>query len=53
MEKFGVDQEKPKTATTTNPADPILCPVCGTEVVKQGNVLLCPEHGSEPFEHGR
>jgi uncharacterized Zn finger protein (UPF0148 family) len=26
------------------------CPKCGKPPVRQGRVLLCPVHGSEPFE---
>ena len=26
------------------------CPLCGRSVTIHGNVLLCPVHGSEPFE---
>ena len=40
MEKFGVRTEK--TATK--------CPECGAATTREGAVLLCPVHGSEPFE---
>ena len=26
------------------------CPQCGKPPVRHGNVLMCPDHGSEPFE---
>lgn len=40
MEKFGV--ETPRSAP--------VCPLCGQPTRRQGAVLLCPTHGSEPFE---
>lgn len=40
MEKYGV--ETPKRADT--------CPRCGAPLERHGAVLLCPTHGSEPFE---
>lgn len=47
MDKFGVDQgmtpEQQKLAA-------VGCPVCGAKPVRQGNLLFCPKHGSEPFE---
>lgn len=48
MEKFGVDegvdQESLEKAAAAG------CPVCGKTPVRHGNVLMCPDHGSEPFE---
>lgn len=26
------------------------CPMCGRAPVRQGTILLCPEHGTEPWE---
>ncbi len=47
MEKYGVNEnEKAKTASTDKPK----CPKCGAELEQHGNVQLCPEHGSAPFE---
>ncbi len=47
MDKFGVDQgmtpEQQKLAAAG-------CPICGAKPIRQGNLLFCPEHGSEPFE---
>lgn len=40
MEKYGV--ETPDHARR--------CPRCGETPLRQGAVLLCPIHGSEPFE---
>lgn len=49
MKKYGVDtdassQKKASDNTT------YLCPKCGKKAKKEGLVVLCPEHGSEPFE---
>lgn len=52
MYKYGVDEgvnseELEKKASQG-------CPKCGrTDLVRNGNTLLCPEHGSEPFETER
>jgi RNA polymerase subunit RPABC4/transcription elongation factor Spt4 len=47
MNKYGVDETKgpdlEKQATQG-------CPVCGKTPERHGNVLMCPVHGSEPFE---
>lgn len=48
MEKLGVDEgidqeELEKKATQG-------CPICGATPVRHGNTLVCPTHGSEPFE---
>jgi uncharacterized Zn finger protein (UPF0148 family) len=49
MEKYGVDE------TVSNPEalDKLAsrgCPTCGSTLIKQGSVLICPKHGTEPFE---
>ncbi len=46
MTKLGVDetQKDPQKVATEG------CPECGKKLVKHGNVVLCPDHGSEPFE---
>jgi len=48
MKKYGVDE----TPTTGQKTAAVLskCPVCGKPLIKEGKVLLCPKHGSEPFE---
>jgi len=49
MEKYGVsegdDEALEKKANQG-------CPIhgCGKEPVRHGHVLMCPTHGSEPFE---
>jgi RNA polymerase subunit RPABC4/transcription elongation factor Spt4 len=47
MEKYGVEEEKNKGKTA---ADADACPKCGSKVEKHGDVKICPEDGSEPFE---
>lgn len=48
MDKYAVDestdQEKLEKAAAQG------CPICGKTPERHGNVLMCPEHGSEPFE---
>jgi uncharacterized Zn finger protein (UPF0148 family) len=49
LEKYGVDE------TTENheklaAAD---CPICGRRLERHGTTILCPMHGSEPFEASR
>lgn len=51
MDKFGVDegaqdQEKLEKQAAQG------CPECGSKLIKHGSVLLCPNHGSSPFESG-
>lgn len=50
MEKYGVDegvdQEKLEKRAAAG------CPECGVTPTRQGNVLICPTHGTEPFEQG-
>ena len=51
MDKYGVredvDQEKLEKVAAKG------CPKCGKELIQHGNTLLCPVHGSEPFEKGK
>jgi ribosomal protein S27AE len=48
MEKYGVDEshdsEKMEKLATEG------CPKCGQELVRHGNLLVCPKCGTEPFE---
>lgn len=49
MEKYGVDQsveDQEKLEKRANEG----CPECGKGLIKHGQVLMCPTHGSEPFE---
>lgn len=52
MEKFGVNEGVNQEALEKQAAKG--CPVCGSAVETHGSVLMCPKHGSEPFEdtHG-
>ena len=46
MDKYGVDEsatEKEKLASKG-------CPECGRAPERHGNLLVCPVHGTEPFE---
>jgi len=48
MEKLGVvegvDQESLEKQAAQG------CPACGSTLVKLGQILKCPVHGTEPFE---
>jgi rubrerythrin len=50
LEKYGVDEsvDQDELEKVANNG----CPICGKPVTKHGNVLVCPVHGSEPFEKG-
>lgn len=48
MEKFGVDESVDGQALEKAAAEG--CPICGEKVIKTGNVIRCPRHGTEPFE---
>lgn len=47
MDKFGVHTASPEGKHGSANAH---CPRCGKEARRVGAVLLCPEHGSAPFE---
>lgn len=51
MEKYGVDENINQEQLEKKAAKG--CPACGRELTKHGSVLICPEHGSEPFEEHR
>jgi uncharacterized Zn finger protein (UPF0148 family) len=50
MQKYGVD-ETPSLNRKYGETDLDVCPLCGARLQKHGHVVLCPTHGSEPFEH--
>ena len=54
MDKFGVDTQDPDAGDpdhkTADAKGDIRCPKCGALAVHEGYVILCPVHGSEPFE---
>ena len=48
MTKLGVDESVDTEAVEKAASDG--CPKCGRKVERHGNVVLCPVHGTEPFE---
>lgn len=55
MEKYGVDTDTPKEKVAEVRGVAILCPHCQVKIrpaSETGTVRLCPNCGSEPFEHG-
>lgn len=48
MEKYSVVTEKQDAKLASNG-----CPICGSALTKTAGVILCPIHGSEPFENER
>ncbi len=48
MEKYGVDENVNQEQLEKKAAEG--CPLCGRAPARHGSVLICPEHGSEPFE---
>lgn len=51
MEKFGVDEGVDQEALEKKAAQG--CPICGAKVQRHGTVLMCPTHGTEPWEDNR
>lgn len=47
MEKYGVDESLDENLEKQAAEG---CPVCGKKPERHGKVLMCPQHGSEPFE---
>lgn len=48
LEKYGVDEGTDQEALEKKASEG--CPVCGTTPIRNGKTLLCPVHGTEPFE---
>lgn len=48
MEKYAV--EEPIDHDAMEKAAAAGCPICGRTPVRHGNTLMCPVHGTEPFE---
>lgn len=48
MDKYGVDESVDQEALEKKAASG--CPRCGKDLVKHGSVVMCPDHGTEPFE---
>lgn len=51
MEKFAVDESVDQNQLEKAAAHG--CPECGAKCERHGNTLLCPAHGSAPFEKHR
>jgi predicted RNA-binding Zn-ribbon protein involved in translation (DUF1610 family) len=51
MEKYGVDEGAPDQDQLEK-ASAQGCPECGAKCSRHGNTLICPTHGSAPFEQG-
>lgn len=50
MEKYGVDESPKEGEKQAETKKPNVCPLCGAKLLIHGNVVLCPTHGSKPFE---
>jgi len=48
MEKYGVDENIDQENLEKKAAKG--CPECGSKLTKHGSILVCPKHGTEPFE---
>ena len=48
MEKYGVDENADESLEKKASQG---CPKCGKKPVVHGHVLMCPDHGSEPWEN--
>lgn len=52
MSKFGVDETTGHDQEDLEKMAAQGCPECGEKLTKHGSVLICPTHGSAPFEKG-
>lgn len=52
MSKYAVDEGNPALEKFANPQGQAACPTCGAIASRHGRTLVCPVHGSEPFEQG-
>ena len=50
MSKFGVDETSHVDQERLEKMASQGCPECGSTITKHGSTLLCPNHGSKPFE---
>jgi len=48
MYKYAVDQDVDQEAFEKAASDG--CPECGAKVIRSGNILRCPTHGTAPWE---
>jgi predicted RNA-binding Zn-ribbon protein involved in translation (DUF1610 family) len=51
MEKLAVDEGVNQELLEKTAARG--CPECGAKCERHGNTLICPNHGSEPFEKSK
>lgn len=51
MDKLGVDESVNQTVMEKAAAEG--CPECGAKCEQHGSLLMCPRHGTEPFERKR
>jgi len=49
MEKLGVEEDD-DLKKEARAGEDVRCPTCGKKVASHGNVHVCDEHGTEPFE---
>ena len=52
MDKYGVDETAAISQEALEKRAAKGCPECGKPLTKHGSVLICPKHGTEPFEKG-
>jgi hypothetical protein len=50
MDKYAVDETAGLTSEQLEKKANKGCPICGRAPERHGSTLLCPVHGSEPFE---
>lgn len=50
MEKYGVDETTGHSSEQLEKMAAEGCPECGSKLTKHGSVMICPVHGSAPFE---
>jgi nucleoid DNA-binding protein len=50
MDKYAVDETAGHTSEELEKKAQAGCPLCGRTPDRHGSTLLCPAHGSEPFE---
>jgi uncharacterized Zn finger protein (UPF0148 family) len=50
MSKYGVDETSGRDQRELEKLAAKGCPECGKQLTKHGSILLCPTHGSAPFE---
>lgn len=51
IEKYGVDESRKQQDMDKAAAQG--CPECGSKLEKHGSVVMCPKHGTAPFEQSK